>query len=97
MLLSVGDRPKCSEGGGTPRCDRKCEGNSSISYKQDKHYGSSSYAVSADVKQIQTEIMKHGPVEGAFTVYADFPTYRSGAEFELIILLRHIVLLLRTT
>jgi len=25
-----------------------------------------------------TEIMTNGPVEGAFTVYADFPTYKSG-------------------
>lgn len=24
------------------------------------------------------EIMTHGPVEGAFTVYADFPSYKSG-------------------
>ena len=30
------------------------------------------------VAQIQTEIQKNGPVEGAFSVYADFPTYRSG-------------------
>lgn len=24
------------------------------------------------------DIMEHGPVEGAFTVYEDFPTYKSG-------------------
>ncbi|XP_006820753.2 cathepsin B-like [Saccoglossus kowalevskii] len=24
------------------------------------------------------EIQKYGPVEGAFTVYADFPSYKSG-------------------
>ena len=28
--------------------------------------------------EIQAEIMKNGPVEGAFTVYADFPSYQSG-------------------
>jgi len=27
---------------------------------------------------IEKEIMKHGPVEGAFTVYQDFLTYKSG-------------------
>lgn len=28
-----------------------------------------------------TEIMTNGPVEGAFTVYADFPQYKSGEKF----------------
>jgi len=28
--------------------------------------------------QIRTEIFKNGPVSAAFTVYADFPTYKSG-------------------
>ncbi|XP_076812619.1 cathepsin B-like [Clavelina lepadiformis] len=73
-----GKRPKCSEGGSTPRCDRKCEGNTTISYNNDKHYGASSYGIGSEVSQIQKEIMTHGPVEGAFTVYADFPTYKSG-------------------
>jgi cathepsin B len=36
------------------------------------------YSVQADVAQIQTEIMTNGPVEAAFTVYADFPSYKSG-------------------
>jgi cathepsin B len=36
------------------------------------------YSVRSDEKQIQTEIMKNGPVEAAFTVYADFVTYKSG-------------------
>ena len=77
-FLSTGKRPKCSEGGSTPRCDRKCEGNTTISYNNDKHYGASSYGIGSEVSQIQKEIMTHGPVEGAFTVYADFPTYKSG-------------------
>ena len=37
----------------------------------------SAYAVNG-VAKIQTEIMTNGPVEAAFTVYADFPTYKSG-------------------
>ena len=40
--------------------------------------GASAYAVSSDVAKIQTEIMTNGPVEGAFSVYADFITYKSG-------------------
>ena len=78
ILVIAGKRPKCEEGGGTPRCERKCEGNKTMSYREDKHYGVSSYGISSSVEQIQTEIMKNGPVEGAFTVYADFPSYKSG-------------------
>lgn len=49
-----------------------------VSYTADKRYGAEAYAVSSEVEKIQTEIMTNGPVEGAFTVYADFPSYRSG-------------------
>lgn len=40
--------------------------------------GKTSYSVPEDVEQIQTEIFKNGPVEGAFTVYEDFLLYKSG-------------------
>ena len=40
--------------------------------------GSSSYSVKKHMKDIQLEIMNNGPVEGALTVYEDFPTYKSG-------------------
>ena len=40
--------------------------------------GRSSYSIGEDETQIRAEIMAHGPVEAAFTVYADFPTYKSG-------------------
>ena len=39
--------------------------------------GMSAYSVHG-VEKIMTEIMTNGPVEGAFTVYADFPQYKSG-------------------
>lgn len=42
--------------------------------------GKSSYSVSSDVEEIQAEIYKNGPVEGAFTVYEDFPLYKSGKQ-----------------
>ena len=47
-------------------------------YEKDKHYGEKSYSISSKVSEIQTEIMTNGPVESAFRVYGDFPTYRSG-------------------
>jgi cathepsin B len=73
-----GPYPNCTGDSSTPKCTKKCESNYKISYKQDKHYGSSHYSVSSSVTQIQQEIMTNGPVEGAFTVYADFPSYKSG-------------------
>ena len=48
------------------------------SYEDDKHYGKSAYSVMSYPQQIQAEIMKNGPVEAGFTVYADFPSYKSG-------------------
>lgn len=73
-----GTRPPCSEGGETPKCARQCEQGYSISYKKDRHFGSTSYSVPNDEQQIMTEIMTNGPVEAAFTVYSDFPSYKSG-------------------
>jgi len=36
------------------------------------------YSLGNDVDQIRQEIYTNGPVEGAFTVYEDFVTYKSG-------------------
>nr|AGL33709.1 cathepsin B [Sinonovacula constricta] len=73
----VGHLAPCQGDGPTPRCEKKCISNYNNTYKADKHHASSSYAVEG-VEKIQTEIMTNGPVEAAFTVYADFPTYKSG-------------------
>lgn len=62
----------------TPKCKKECEASYKTPFNQDKHYGKTAYSVSSDVKQIQTEIMTNGPVEGAFTVYADFLSYKTG-------------------
>ena len=60
----------------TPACTSTCvDGESWTSSKQ---FGASSYSVSSNVAEIQAEIYKNGPVEGAFTVYDDFPSYKSG-------------------
>ena len=49
-----------------------------VSYSADKHMGTTAYTVSSNPDEIAREIMDHGPVEAAFTVYSDFPNYKSG-------------------
>jgi cathepsin B len=61
----------------TPSCAKTCQSGYSKSYTADKVKAKSSYSLSG-VSQIQTDIMTYGSVTGAFTVYADFPTYKSG-------------------
>ncbi|XP_067941372.1 cathepsin B-like [Watersipora subatra] len=73
-----GTRQPCSGDEHTPKCTKECESSYSKSYKDDMWYGSSAYSVGPEVSQIQKEIMTNGPVEGSFTVYADFPSYKSG-------------------
>ena len=73
-----GTRMPCEEGGSTPKCMRSCENPAyKVTYNEDKTFGQDSYSVSG-VEQIQRELMTNGPVEAAFTVYADFPNYKSG-------------------
>merc|ERR1712013_164314 len=62
----------------TPECVKKCEPGYNVSYADDKHRSISTYKIIQDEREIQKEIMTNGPVEGAFTVYADFPNYKSG-------------------
>lgn len=73
-----GKYPNCTGIVRTPTCSKECEAGYDKSFDDDKHYGKTAYAVRSRVEEIQTEIMTNGPVEGAFTVYADFPTYKSG-------------------
>lgn len=40
--------------------------------------GETAYSVESSVEQIQNELYKNGPVEGAFTVYEDFVLYKTG-------------------
>jgi len=63
----------------TPRCHKSCtNSNYNVTFKDDLHFGKSAYAIYGDEDQIKQEIMTNGPVEAAFTVYADFPSYKSG-------------------
>lgn len=63
---------------GSDKCVKSCSNTDyDISYKQDKHKSLSSYSLSS-VTNIQKDLMTNGPLSMAFTVYADFPTYKSG-------------------
>jgi len=62
----------------TPRCKRECQSGYNSSYNSDKHHATSSYAVDSTVSSIQQDIMQFGSVEAAYTVYSDFPSYKSG-------------------
>ena len=74
-----GHRKPCSEKySPTPQCKRKCQVGYNVTYAKDKNYGSKAYLVGTTVEKIATEIMTNGPVQGDFTVYADFPSYKSG-------------------
>ena len=62
----------------TPKCKSACSNTGyNITYTKDKNFGKSVFTVKSE-QQIQTEIMKNGPVQTAFTVYEDFLSYKSG-------------------
>jgi len=67
--------PGCSELP-TPKCNKTC--HNSAKFDTDKHHAATAYSIASKVEQIQTEIYTNGPVEAAFTVYADFNNYQSG-------------------
>jgi len=74
-----GTRLPCSEGASTPKCHKTCDNKDyKVDYKKDKSYGASSYSIKRNVNQIQLELMTNGPAEAAFTVFEDFPNYKSG-------------------
>lgn len=62
----------------SPSCKSSCSEDSyAKDYQSDKIKADSSYSVRG-VEQIQQELMQNGPLYVAFTVYDDFPTYKSG-------------------
>jgi len=66
----------------SPVCPRKCDRDAKAPHNDfDKDKYSFSGAVTihpSDAEAIQRAIMSDGPVEAAFTVYADFENYQSG-------------------
>jgi cathepsin B len=73
------ERPPCQGDSETPKCRHNCiNSDYTTDYKKDKSYGDKVYTVRSHEDQIKMEMMKNGPVQTAFTVYADFPNYKSG-------------------
>ncbi|XGW24175.1 hypothetical protein V3C99_005961 [Haemonchus contortus] len=64
----------------TPVCKRYCQYGYGKRYENDKFYAKAVYGIFSfePVRAIQTNIMKKGPVQAAFTVYEDFVHYKSG-------------------
>ncbi|KAM6991923.1 cathepsin Bb [Tautogolabrus adspersus] len=73
-----GTRPPCQGEQDTPKCVEQCVDGYSPSYPKDKHFGKRTYSIPSDQEQIKTELYKFGPVEAAFSVYADFLLYKTG-------------------
>lgn len=67
----------CGASKPTPECSLRCNSSYNIPFLQDKTFGNA-YLVPNKETSIQQEIYSHGPVSAAFTVYDDFPTYKSG-------------------
>ena len=60
-----------------PQCESSCATNHFIDYASDKVKAHSFYKING-VDSIKKEIMTHGTVTAAFTIYMDFLTYNSG-------------------
>jgi len=73
-----GTKTPCGPEEPTPTCTKKCIDGYPTTFTADKHFGDTVYSVRSNEKDIETEIMTNGPVEAAFTVYADFLPYKSG-------------------
>ena len=73
----VGHLQPCGQLEKTPECSKKCEATYAKSFEQDIHKGSRPYHLRS-VEDVQKDLMTNGPVEAAFTVYADFLKYKTG-------------------
>jgi cathepsin B len=62
----------------SPKCKSACtESSYGKTYSGDKVRATAAYSVRGET-QIMQELVTNGPMYVAFTVYADFPTYKSG-------------------
>lgn len=77
--VAPGKYPACpSSEYPTPKCTSTCpESGYSTPFSEDKLKAKSAYSLSG-VQNIMQDIYTYGPVTGAFSVYSDFPTYKSG-------------------
>jgi cathepsin B len=72
--------PECPSGEEyeTPKCAEICSDTKySVKFDDDKHYASDAYSLRS-VENIQLDMMQHGSVTAAFSVYSDFLTYKGG-------------------
>ena len=72
-----GSHGPCPETVDTPDCKTDCSDGNKKEYSDEMTYGENAYSVSGEANIMQ-ELYEHGPVEASFTVYEDFPTYKSG-------------------
>ncbi|CEM19676.1 unnamed protein product [Vitrella brassicaformis CCMP3155] len=73
-----GPYPACNGEQSTPKCMAKCsETNYTEQFNQDRHKAYEAFTL-FDVDEAKREIMENGPITGAFSVYSDFLTYKSG-------------------
>merc|ERR1711862_694497 len=61
----------------TPTLKKCSESSYKTDYKSDKIRATDSYSLNG-IQAIQADMVKYGSATGAFTVYDDFPTYKSG-------------------
>merc|ERR1712185_519021 len=61
----------------SPKCSRTCESEYAGDFDSDKLHASTTWGVRGE-NQIMQQLVDNGPMYVAFTVYDDFPTYKSG-------------------
>lgn len=62
----------------TPKCENSCTNSQYTNpFKEDIHKADKAYQIEG-VRSIKEAIFKQGPVTAAFTVYDDFPAYKTG-------------------
>merc|ERR1712019_151958 len=62
---------------GTPSLSKCTESGYSGDYSDDKIHATDSYSLNG-IQTIQADMVQYGSATAAFTVYSDFPTYKSG-------------------
>ena len=72
-----GSHGACPDTVDTPTCVKNCDDGNKEDYSSQLIKAESSYTVSGE-ENIMQELYENGSVEGAFSVYEDFVTYRSG-------------------
>jgi len=70
--------PACPSSEYSATCEKSCQSSyTDKSYDEDKTKGSDAFGLNS-VSEMQQAIMSTGPLAVSFTVYSDFPTYKSG-------------------